>query len=108
VRNRIREHHRDFDLSHALDEMRRKLDELLDLERDTLAERKPGNPDLAAKEAFLDQLPHGLSEALTKLKDYAFEDEQAAGEFANLLEELENIQRLEEFMKKHGESFHGP
>ena len=108
VRNRMREHYRDFDLSHALDEMRRKLDELLDLERDTLAERRPENPDLAAKEAFLDQLPHGLSDAITQLKDYSFEDEQAANEFANLLEELENIQRLEEFLKKHGESFHGP
>jgi len=108
LRNQLRERYRDFHMRNALDEMRRKLDELLDLERDTLAERRPENPDLAAKESFLDSLPPGLSEAIAALKDYPFEDEQAATEYANLLEELENIQRLEEFQKKHGESFTGP
>jgi len=107
VRKQIRERYRDHDLKHALDDMRRKLDELLDLERDTLTERRAQNPDLAAKEAFLDGLPHGLSDAIAKLKDYPFEDEQAAREFENLLEELENIRRLEEFQRRHGESFHG-
>ena len=107
VRNKMRDQFRDFNLSRALDEMRRKLEELLDLERDTLAERLPENSDLAAKEAFLDQLPHGLSEAITRLKDYQFEDEQAEREFENLLEELENIKRLEEFQKRYGEQFHG-
>jgi uncharacterized protein with von Willebrand factor type A (vWA) domain len=108
VRSQIRDRYRDFDLRHALDEMRRKLEELLDLERDTLAEREPRQPALAAKRAFLDNLPHGLSDAIGALKDYAFEDDQAAAEFENLLEELENIQRLEEFQRRHGESFHGP
>jgi uncharacterized protein with von Willebrand factor type A (vWA) domain len=108
VRNQIRERFRDHDLRHALDEMRRKLDELLDLERDTLAERRHENADLKAKEAFLDNLPHGLSDAIEKLKDYQFEDDQAAQEFENLLEELDNIRRLEEFQRRDGESFHGP
>jgi uncharacterized protein with von Willebrand factor type A (vWA) domain len=108
VRNQMRERYRDFDLRHALDEMRRKLDELLDLERDTLAERRPERPELAAKEAFLDGLPHGLSDAIDKLQEYTFEDEQAANEFANLLEELDNIRRLEEFQRRHGDLFHGP
>ncbi|MCC6763577.1 MAG: hypothetical protein IT293_02845 [Deltaproteobacteria bacterium] len=107
VRKQIRERHRDHDIDHALDEMRRKLDELLDLERDTLAERRPDRPELAAKEAFLADLPPGLSAAITKLIDYAFEDEQAAGEFQNLLEELDNIRRLEDFQRKHGEAFQG-
>src|SRR6185436_17228828 len=55
VRNQIRDRYRDFNLNRALDEMRRKLEELLDLERDTLAERLPENTDLAAKQSFLDQ-----------------------------------------------------
>ena len=107
VRNEMRDRYRDFDLRRGLDEMRRKLDELLDLERNTLGERQDEHPELAAKQAFLDGLPHGLSEAITKLKDYVFEDAQAAAEFEHLLEELENIQRLEEFQRRHGESFHG-
>jgi len=108
VRTHMRERYRDFDLRRALDEMRRKLDEVLDLERDTLNERRPENPDLAANQAFLDSLPHGLSEAITKLKDYVFEDAQAATEFETLLGELENIQRIEAFQRRHSESFHGP
>ena len=107
VRKEMRERYRDFDLRRGLDEMRRKLDELLDLERNTLGERQDEHPELAAKQAFLDGLPHGLSEAITKLEDYVFEDAQAAAEFEHLLEELENIQRLEEFQRRHGESFHG-
>lgn len=107
VRKQIRDRLRDHDIRHALDEMRRKLDELLDLERDTLAERRPGRPELAAKEAFLDALPPGLSDAIVALTDYAFEDEQAATEFQNLLEELDDIRRLEEFQRKQGEAFQG-
>ncbi len=107
VRKQIRDRFRDHDVRHALDELRRTLDELLALERDTLAERHPGRPELAAKAAFLDALPPGLSDAITTLTDYAFEDEQAATEFRNLLEELDNIRRLEEFRRKHGETFHG-
>ena len=107
VRKQIRERHREHDISRALDEMRRKLDELLDLERDTLAERRGGRPELAAKEQFLDGLPPGLSDAIEKLTGYEFEDDQAAIDFQNLLEELDNIRRLEEFQRAHGESFHG-
>ena len=108
VRNRMRERYRDFDLRHALDEMRQKLDELLDLERDTLAERRPGRPELADKEAFLDRLPPGLSDAIRALTEYGFEDAQAAAEFEHLLEELDNIRQLEEFQRRYGELFHGP
>lgn len=107
VRKQIRERYRDHDISRALDELRRKLDELLDLERDTLAERRTARPELAAKEAFLDRLPPGLSDAIEQLTGYAFEDDQAEIDFQNLLEELDNIRRLEEFQRKHGEAFQG-
>ncbi|MCC6848951.1 MAG: hypothetical protein IT294_10655 [Deltaproteobacteria bacterium] len=107
VRRRIRERYRDHDIGRALDEMRRKLDELLDLERDTLAERRSARPELAAKQAFLADLPPALWDAVTKLASYAFEDEQAAAEFRNLLEELDNIRELEELQRTYGEAFQG-
>ncbi len=108
VREQLRNRYREFNLDAALDEMRRKLDELLDVERDTLDERSAERPELAAKREFLDRLPHPLTDAIEKLRDYAFEDEGAADDFRALLEELDNIRRLEEFQRRHGELFQGP
>jgi uncharacterized protein with von Willebrand factor type A (vWA) domain len=108
LREQLRQRYRDFNLSGALDEMRQKLDELLDLERDTLEERLPAQPALRQKQEQLDRLSHRLSEALEQLKRYAFEDEQARRDFENLLEELENIRSLEDFQRRYGDLFHGP
>src|SRR5574340_533965 len=38
VREQLRQRYRSFNLEHALDEIRQRLEELLDLERDTLQE----------------------------------------------------------------------
>src|SRR5512140_3492867 len=66
LREKLREHYRDFNLDNALDDMRRRLDELLDVERDTLEQRQPERPDLQTKRDFLDRLPHRVSEALER------------------------------------------
>jgi uncharacterized protein with von Willebrand factor type A (vWA) domain len=108
VRDQLRQRYRQFNLKNALDEMRQRLEDLLDLEKDTLDEQQAANPALKEKRDFLDRLPHRLSEALEKLKQYNFEDEQARQEFENLLEELENIGGLEDFQRRYGELFHGP
>ena len=107
LREAMRQRYRDFNLDSALDEMRQRLEEILDLERDTLDHETP--PDRAqGKRDFLDQLPHGLSEAIERMKSYDFEDSQAASDFQNLLDELENIRDLEEFQRRQGDLFHGP
>jgi uncharacterized protein with von Willebrand factor type A (vWA) domain len=108
LRAAMRDRYRQFNLGSALDQMRQKLEELLDLERDTLERESATRPELDDKRAFLDGLPHRLSAAIERLRDYAFEDADAAAEFANLLEELDNIRQLEEFQRRHGELFHGP
>ena len=108
VREQIRDRYRDFNLDSALDEMRRKLDELLDVERDTLVERMAERPELEKKRDFLDDLPAGLSDAIDKLRDYDFEDDGAASDFQALLDELDNIRKVEDFQKRHGELFQGP
>jgi uncharacterized protein with von Willebrand factor type A (vWA) domain len=107
LREAMRQRYREFNLDSALDEMRQRLEEILDLERDTLDNETP--PDRAqGKREFLDQLPRGLSEAIERMKSYDFEDSQAASDFENLLEELENIRDLEEFQRRQGDLFHGP
>ena len=88
--------------------MRQRLEDLLDLERDTLADQQPTQPSLQEKLDYLDRLPHRLSEALERLKEYAFEDAQARQEFENLLDELKDIHDLEEFQRRYGDLFHGP
>jgi len=108
LREQLRRRYREFNLNSALDDMRRKLDELLDLERDTLDERSASCPELSAKREFLAGLPSRFSDAIERLRSYAFEDATAAEEFARLLEELDSIRRLEDFIRRHGEIFQGP
>src|SRR5206468_6844568 len=44
VRDELRQRYRQFNLNNALDEVRQRLDDLLDLERDTLAEQRAAQP----------------------------------------------------------------
>ena len=107
LREKLQAHYRDVNLDAALDDIRRRLDELLDLERDTLAQRLPQQPDLQRKRDRLDALPHRLSDAIEQLRDYEFEDDDAQREFQHLLDELENVRSLEEFQHRYGDLFHG-
>jgi uncharacterized protein with von Willebrand factor type A (vWA) domain len=107
LRERLREHYRNVDLSGALDEIRQRLNELLDLERDTLENRQAEQSTLKEKLDFLDRLPHQLSEALKRLQDYDFEDADARQQFEDLLEKLQDIQDLEQFQRRSGDLFHG-
>ena len=108
LREQMRERYREFNLGRATDEMREKLEEILDLERDTLRQQEGERSDTAQRMNFLDKLPHPLSEAIERLKDYDFADEQARRDFENLLEELDNLRDLENFQRQFGDLFHGP
>jgi uncharacterized protein with von Willebrand factor type A (vWA) domain len=107
LRDAMRERYQQVNLRSALDEIREKLEGLLDMERealDGLADRERG----ATKRDWLDRLPTRLSETLERLKGYDFEDGDARSEFEALLEELENIRNLEDFIRRYGDLFHGP
>ena len=108
LREQLRRRYREFNLNTVLDDMRRKLDALLGRERDTLDARAAGRPECDAKREFLEGLPSRLSEAIERLRGYAFEDPSAAEEFADLIEELDSMRQLEEFIHRHGELFRGP
>ena len=49
-----------------------------------------------------------LSDAISRFRDYGFEDEDAGRDFAELLEELERLRALEDFLSKQGKRFRGP
>src|SRR5207249_3092216 len=91
LREEMRKRYREFNLDRSLDDVRNKLDEIVDLERSTLEEKGERGTE---KREFLDRLPLRLSQAIEQLRQYRFEDTDAAREFQNLLDELGNIRDL--------------
>src|SRR5213593_2148528 len=69
LREEMRSRYRDANLREAFSELREKLQELLDLERDAL-ERLDDQAEAARRRALLDRLPPHLSEALQQLRDH--------------------------------------
>ena len=104
LREEMRKRYREYNLDHALDDVRRKLDEILDLERSAL---EPLGDRGREKREFLEQLPSRVSQAIEQLRSYSFEDADAEREFQNLLDEFGNIHDLEEFRRRYGDLFHG-
>src|SRR5436309_3058739 len=107
LREAMRSRYREVNLREAFRELREKLEELLDLERDALD--RAADPGAAArKRELLDRLSPRLSEALEQLRDHAFEADEARRALADLLEELDDIRDLENFQRRYGELFQGP
>jgi uncharacterized protein with von Willebrand factor type A (vWA) domain len=75
-----------LNLQGPLEELRERLDRILELERSTLS-LEPGD-DARMREAFLDQLPSDVPGRISDLQDYRFLDPQAGREFAELMEHL--------------------
>lgn len=112
VREQIRERLSQVNLDRALDEPRSRLDDILEREREALEEMlREGDPGAVAREkrAFLDDLPGDLAGAIDQLdRHYRFVDPEAERRFRELLAELDDIRRLEEFRARHGEQMRGP
>lgn len=112
VRAEMRSREERFNLDRALDEPQSRLGEILETEREALRERQSeeGSEGTAReKQAFLDDLPKRLSEAIERIaQSYRFESPEAERAFGELLEDLEDIRRLEEFRRSRGDRFRGP
>ncbi|GIW44344.1 MAG: hypothetical protein KatS3mg077_1626 [Candidatus Binatia bacterium] len=107
VRRKIQEQFERYNLDHALDTLRDRLDEVLELERDTL--RGQLGEDASAQDRLdaLDRLPRNPGQAIQALQNYRFTDRDAAREFAHLLEEFEDAEELEQFIGQYGPLFRG-
>jgi len=108
LRQEMRKRYRDFNLKDALGDMERRLEDIVDRERQTLQSLKSQKPGAEEKERQLSRMPRRLSEAIRKLESYEFEDAEAKADFDALLEEYENIRDLENFKDRFGQMFHGP
>lgn len=112
LRDHLQKRQEALNLDHALDDLRARFDDILRRERDTLSEREqPGETgaEMREKRAFLGDLPSRLSEAIERVaQSYGFENEEAARDFRELLEKLEDIRAVEELQRRWGERLRGP
>jgi uncharacterized protein with von Willebrand factor type A (vWA) domain len=105
LRAEMRSRYRDVNLRQAFTELRERLEDVLDAEREAAGT----DPARAARaRERVERLPPRLSEALEALREEGFEDPDAARAFEDLLDELGNIRDLEDFQRRYGELFHGP
>ncbi len=107
LRDAMRARYRDVNLRDAFDELRERLDSLLDLERDALENLVDQEKAVALRER-LANLPARLSEALDRLRDHPFEDPLARDALEDLLDEIDDLRDLEDFQRRYGDLFHGP
>jgi uncharacterized protein with von Willebrand factor type A (vWA) domain len=75
-----------LDLSGPLEDIRERLEELLERERTTLSFE--ATDDARMREAFLDQLPSDVPGQIGELTDYRFVDQQAQQMFDELMEHV--------------------
>jgi len=92
----------------ATDELRRRLEALLEREREAL--RGSHGYESSRMNDFLERC-HApsprLSDAIERFRDYDFEDEAAGDAFRDLLAELDELRKLEDFLREHGPRFRG-
>ena len=108
LREEMRKRYRESNLRSSLNEIQEKLAEILNQEKNTLAERRPQKPDLTEKENFLKHLPQRLSDQMEKLSHYEFEDADAQQAFDELMQEFNNVRSVEDFQRRYKDLFNGP
>jgi len=90
LRSRLRERRAreqaNLDLAGPLEELRDRLDDIVDRERSTLSFR--AEDDARLREAFLDALPPDVPGRVGELSDYRFVDPEAQEAFDELMEHL--------------------
>ena len=74
-------------LDGMLEQVREHLDEIVDLERNALAER-PDDPEARMREGYLDDMPADPASQINALKNYDFVSPEARQKFAELMERL--------------------
>jgi uncharacterized protein with von Willebrand factor type A (vWA) domain len=90
-----------------MDEVQEQLESIVDQERQTLEELDQAGQDVQEKKQFLNNLPGKASEAVEKLTSYRFENTNAEKEFQQLLMQLEQIRKLENWLRREGSLFRG-
>ena len=107
VAREMRKLYDEYRLQSAMDEVQEQLESIVDQERHTLEELDQSGQDTQEKKQFLNNLPGKASEAVEKLTSYRFENANAEKEFQQLLMQLEQIRKLENWLRREGSLFRG-
>jgi len=108
LRDQVESLYEQYDMDAATSELEQQLDDILDREQEALRARH-GFESLRMND-FLDRR-HGedqnVGSRIERMRDHDFEDRQAGEDFQELLDELERIQRLDDFLERRGDRFRG-
>jgi uncharacterized protein with von Willebrand factor type A (vWA) domain len=107
VAREMRKLYDEYRLQSAMDELQEQLESVLDQERQTLEELDQAGQDTQEKKQFLNNLPGKVSDAVEKLTSYRFENPDAEKEFQQLVMQLEQIRKLENWLRREGSLFRG-
>ena len=107
VAREMRKLYDEYRLQSAMDEVQEQLDSIVDQEQQTLKELDQAGQDTQEKKQFLNNLPGKVSDAVEKLTSYRFENTNAEKEFQQLLMQLEQIRKLENWLRREGSLLRG-
>jgi uncharacterized protein with von Willebrand factor type A (vWA) domain len=107
VAREMRKLYDEYRLQSAIDEVQQQLESVVEQEQETLQEMDQSGNDVQDKKQFLNDLPGKTSEAIEKLTSYRFENSQAEKEFQQLVMQLDQIRKLENWLRREGSLFRG-
>ncbi len=97
-----------YNMDGATSELEEQLEDILDREQESLRARH--GFESSRMNDFLDRRhgeSHRLSDRIERMRDHDFEDVQAGEDFRDLLDELDRLRQLEDFLNRRGDRFHG-
>jgi uncharacterized protein with von Willebrand factor type A (vWA) domain len=107
VAREMRKLYDQYRLQSAMDEVQEQLDSILDQEKQTLDELDQSGQDVQSNQQFLNDLPNKTSDAVEKLTSYSFQNPDAKKQFEQLLSQLDQIRKLENWLRREGSLFRG-
>jgi uncharacterized protein with von Willebrand factor type A (vWA) domain len=108
LRDEIRSLEERYRLDRALDDLRRRLEDVL--RREEHAQRERHGYESRRMNEFLERRhapAERLSDRIERFRDWSFDDPEAGRDFEALLEELERMRSLEDFQAARGRRFRG-
>jgi uncharacterized protein with von Willebrand factor type A (vWA) domain len=106
IRAAIKDRCIEYNLDHALDDHRRRLDEIVESEEDALVDVDDAE-ERQRRDGFLSRLPRSVRDATARLGHYDFVDSNAESEFSKFTHDEEAVSRLSSFIDRHGALFQG-
>ena len=107
VAREMRKLYDNYRLQSAMDEVQEQLDSIVEQEKTTLDQLDEAGEDVNSKQQFLNDLPSKTSDAVEKLTAYEFANPDAAKKFEQLVSQLEQIRKLENWLRREGSLFRG-